>query len=272
LAVLPRLTKSGAATRGVIDRAHNVHEEATSERRFITDVDGFFSRVLEEPRSLFAEGLRSIKCAADIASAMKENKIMVVTSSVPREGKSTIASNLAQLMAHAGKRVILVDGDLRNLTLSRALVRGATTGLLEVLANQVDLKEVLYTDPRSGLVFLPAVIDSSLAHTDEIIASKTFRRLLDELRQNYDYIIVDLPPLAPVSDARATAGMIDSYIYVIEWGRTRINVVEHQLAAAPELNDRLLGVVLSKANLKILTRYEQYYGRNYYKYGANYGY
>ena len=100
-----------------------------------------------------------------------------------------------------------------------------------------------------------------------------FKQLLDGLRPNYDYIIVDLPPLAPVSDARATAGIIDSYLYVVEWGRTKINVVQHQLAAAPELYDRLLGVVLSKANVKILTRYEQYYGRNYYKnYYARYGY
>ena len=271
LAVLPRLTTSAAVTPGVTDDAQGVHEQTMSEKKFITDVDGFFSRVVEEPRSLFAEGVRAIKVAADIAAAIRENKIIGVTSSVPKEGKSTIASNLAELMAHAGKRVILIDGDLRNLTLSRALGRGATTGLLEVLAAQIDLQQVLYTDPRSGLVFLPAVIDSRLAHTDEILASKMFKRLLDELREHYDYIIVDLPPLAPVSDARATAGTINSYIYVIEWGRTKINVVEHQLAAAPELSDRLLGVVLSKANLKVLARYEQYYGRNYY-YDAPYGY
>ena len=264
LAVLPRLTTSAAVTPGVTDDAQGVHEQTMSEKKFITDVDGFFSRVVEEPRSLFAEGVRAIKVAADIAAAIRENKIIGVTSSVPKEGKSTIASNLAELMAHAGKRVILIDGDLRNLTLSRALGRGATTGLLEVLAAQIELQQVLYTDPRSGLVFLPAVIDSRLAHTDEILASKMFKRLLDELREHYDYIIVDLPPLAPVSDARATAGTINSYIYVIEWGRTKINVVQHQLAAAPELSDRLLGVVLSKANLKVLARYEQYYGRNYY--------
>ena len=67
--------------------------------------------------------------------------------------------------------------------------------------------------------------------------------------------------------------MLFRSIYVIEWGRTRINIVQHQLAATPELYDRLLGVVLSKANIKILTRYEQYYGRNYYKnYDVRYGY
>ena len=83
------------------------------------------------------------------------------------------------------------------------------TGLLEVLAGQIELQHVVYTDSRSGLAFLPAVIDSRLAHTDEILASKMFKRLLDGLREHYDYIIVDLPPLAPVSDARATAGIIN---------------------------------------------------------------
>jgi polysaccharide biosynthesis transport protein len=273
LAVLPRLTTSVAVVSGADDDAQGLREQTMPGKKFVTDGHGFFRHVLEEPRSLFAEGLRSIKVAADIASAIKENKIIGVTSSVAKEGKSTIASNFAELMAHAGKRVILVDGDLRNLTLSRSLGRGATAGLLEVLAGQIDLRHVVYTDSRSGLTFLPAVIDSRLAHTDEILASKMFKRLLDALRSDYDYIIVDLPPLAPVSDARATAGIIDSYIYVIEWGRTKINVVQHQLAAAPELYDRLLGIVLSKANIKILARYEQYYGRNYYKnYDARYGY
>jgi succinoglycan biosynthesis transport protein ExoP len=272
LAVLPRMTKS-AATLGVSDNARGLLEQTISEERFITDRQGFFSRVVEEPRSLFAEGFRAIKVAADIASAIKENKVIGVTSSVPKEGKSTISCNLAELMAHAGKRVILVDGDLRNLTLSRNLGRGAKTGLLEVLAGKLDLQDVVYTDNRTGLAFLPAVIDSSLAHTDEILASKMFKGLLDGLRQVYDYVIVDLPPLAPVSDARATTGIIDSYIYVIEWGQTRINLVQHQLAAAPELYDRLLGVVISKANYKVLTRYEQYYGRSYHKnYNVRYGY
>jgi succinoglycan biosynthesis transport protein ExoP len=239
----------------------------------VPEAKSCFRSVLEDPHSLFAEGIRSIKVSADIASAIKETKVIGVTSSVPKEGKSTIASNLAELMAHAGKRVVLIDGDLRNLTLSRALARGATSGILEVLAGQTDMQQTLYTDARSGLKFLPAVIDSRLAHTEEVLASKAFRSLLDRLRSDHDYIFVDLPPLAPVSDARATAGIIDSYIYIVEWGRTRINVVEHQLAAAPELYDRLLGIVLTKANLKILTRYEQYYGRNYYKYyDARYGY
>ena len=169
LAVLPRLTPSAVVASGASDDAQNVQQPTESAKKIVTDTNGFFTRVIEEPRSLFAEGFRSIKVAADIASAIKEYKIIGVTSSVPKEGKSTTASNLAELMAHAGKCVILIDGDLRNLTLSRGLARGATTGLLEVLGNQIDLPQAVYTDPRSRLKFLPAVIDSRLAHTDEIL-------------------------------------------------------------------------------------------------------
>ena len=86
-------------------------------------------------------------------------------------------------------------------------------------------------------------------------------------------MIVDLPPIAPVVDVRATINVIDSYVYVVEWGRTRINVVQHQLGGAPEIQSRLLGVVLNKANVKVLERYEYYYGSYYHKkYYARYGY
>jgi succinoglycan biosynthesis transport protein ExoP len=176
-------------------------------------------------------------------------------------------------MAHAGKRVILVDADLRNPALTRDLSFGATAGLLEVLAGKIDWQQAVYSDEQTGLAFLPAVIQSRLAHTDEILASEAFKRLLDKLRQAYDYVVVDLPPLAPVVDVRTTIGIVDSFVYVIAWGETPMNVVTRQLASAPELYDRLLGVVLNKANFKVFERYEYYYGTYYgKKYGTRYGY
>ena len=99
------------------------------------------------------------------------------------------------------------------------------------------------------------------------------KKLFDHLRSAYDYIIVDLPPLAPVVDVRSTVNIIDSYIYVIEWGRTKIDVVEHNLSIASGVYDRMLGVVLNKADTSVLGRYEGY-NSNYYhrKYYARYGY
>jgi len=185
-----------------------------------------------------------------------------------------VASNFAEIIAHGGSKVILIDGDLRNPTLSRRLVSKTDVGLLQVIGGTVELDEAIYTDHASGLAFLPTVIESRLAHSSEIVGSEAFRQLIERLRTTYDYIIIDFPPLAPVVDVRATTNIIDSYVFVVEWGRTRLNMVQRQLNSAPEIFDRLLGVVLNKANVKILDRYEDYYGRYYYKknYYARYGY
>jgi succinoglycan biosynthesis transport protein ExoP len=97
---------------------------------------------------------------------------------------------------------------------------------------------------------------------------------MEDLREGHDYVIVDLSPIAPVVDVRAAANIFDSYLYVIEWGRTRTNLVEHQVSGFPEIQDRLLGFVLNKAQIHVLERYEAYYGKNYYKghYGDKYRY
>jgi len=194
--------------------------------------------------------------------------VLGVTSTLPGEGKSTVSSNLAQLIAHAGKKVILVDGDLRNPTLTRSLSPNARLGLIDVLSGTVRLQDALHFDSGTRLAFLPAVLESRLAHTSEILASDAFRNLVDALKRDYDYVIIDLSPLAPVVDVRATSATVDSYLYVIEWGKTRINLVQRQLESAPELAERLLGVVLNKANVKALERYEgrdgTYYNEKYY--------
>ena len=196
-----------------------------------------------------------------------------MTSTLAGEGKSTVSSNLAQLIAHAGKKVILLDGDLRNPTLTRSLSPTARLGLIDVLAGNVRLQDALQFDSETHLAFLPAVLESRLAHTSEILASDAFRNLVDELKKDYDYVIIDLSPLAPVVDVRATATTVDSFLYVVEWGKTQIKLVQRQLESAPELAERLLGVVLNKANVKALERYEGRDGTYYnQKYHGSYGY
>ena len=275
LAVLPALKMlPSIVPRTEANRPLKVHRDKTETKgKAEGSQREFLHHVVDEPLSSFAEAFRGIKVAADINRDIKDNKVIGVTSTIPREGKSTVSCNLAQLIAHAGKRVILIDADLRNPTLTRSLARNANVGLLEVLAGKVDLSRATVLDDRTGLSILPVVIESRLLHTNEIVASDAFKRLIESLRKAYDYIIVDLPPMAPVVDVRATTNIVDSYIYVIEWGRTKINVVQHQLAGAPEVHGRLLGVVLNKANVKILERYEYYYGSYYHKkYYARYGY
>jgi succinoglycan biosynthesis transport protein ExoP len=254
---------SKEASMGALNIAPEKRLKFSNSREFLREV-------VDQPLSGFAEAFRSIKIAADIGG---NHRVIGVTSTLPGEGKSTVSSNLAELIAHSGKRVILLDGDLRNPTLTRALKQDAKVGLLEVLKGQVTLQDSIYFDDRTGLSFVPTRLKSRVAHTNEILASEEFKKLVDCLRDTYDYVVIDLPPLAPVVDVRATTKIVDAYIYVVEWGKTRKSLVQRQLLDAPEVYELLLGVVLNKADVRVMGRYEDYYGSYYTKkYYGRYGY
>lgn len=230
---------------------------------------GFWCRRDSSPTAtvVFTEAFRAIKVSAWLLATIRENKVIGVTSTLSGEGKSTVAANLAALMADSGKRVILIDADLRNPTLAHSLSPRPTTGWLEVTGGKIDLAQATGWDPATGLALLPLVLNEAPVHSDEVLASQEFRDLVDRLRQSYDYVIIDLPPIAPVVDVRAIAPAIDSFVFVVEWGSTRIKAVLRHLLAERELHDRLLGVVLNKANLKMLERFEQpgIYQNGYYR-------
>jgi succinoglycan biosynthesis transport protein ExoP len=220
--------------------------------------------VVDSPLSGYAEAMRSIKLAIDLNSVVKTNKIIGLTSSLPKEGKSTISASLALSIGRTGARVILLDCDLRNPALTRALAPNSTAGFLEVLAGKLSLEDALWTDEAKLVSFLPAVVTSRFVQSNEIMASDITRSFFDQLRNKYDYIVVDLPPLAPVVDTRATTHLIDSYIFVIEWGGTRIDVVNHALGRASGIAENVLGVVLNKVDMSRIKSYDEKSG-SYYK-------
>ena len=105
------------------------------------------------------------------------------------------------------------------------------------------------------------------------MGSEPVKKLFEELRESYDYVVVDLPPLAPIIDVQATAHLIDSFIYVIEWGRTKIDIVEHALRRARSVRENMLGVVLNKVDMNVFGRYASHQESYYYnKHYARYGY
>ncbi|MBV8428701.1 MAG: AAA family ATPase [Hyphomicrobiales bacterium] len=242
-------------------------------QRIIARKQDLFWIMADSPFSRFAESIRSLKVAADLNKGTKPNTIVAVTSSLPNEGKSTIAVALAQLVALTGGKAVLVDCDLRNPSLTRKLAPKANRGLLEVIWGKLPLSEVVWTDPATNLSFVPAVVRGRLADSSEILASEETRKVFEKLRATYDYVIVDLSPLAPVVDVRAMTHLVDSFVFVVEWGRTKIDIAEHVLSGAPGVYENLLGVVLNKVNMKTFARYESSRENYYYnRYFARYGY
>jgi Mrp family chromosome partitioning ATPase len=125
----------------------------------------------------------------------------------------------------------------------------------------------------TNLTFLPGPGKSGLLHTSEILGSAATKKLLEQLRLSYDYIVIDLPPLAPVIDVRATAHLVDFYFLVVEWGGTKIDVVQHALSRARHVYENLAGAVLNKVDMDQIGRYDihrrEYYDNKHY---ARYGY
>jgi succinoglycan biosynthesis transport protein ExoP len=229
--------------------------------------------VISSPFSRFAEAFRTIKVAIDLFALTKSNRTVGITSTLPNEGKSTVSANLGRLIAHAGGRAILIDGDLRNPSLTQALAPEADSGLIEVLSGKRLLTDVIWTDSATSLAFLPMVARSRLSHTNEILASAAMKELVDRLRDVYDYVLIDLPPLTPVVDVRATTQIVDSYLFVVEWGATGAEVVQRALASAPLVYERLLGVILNKADLNLMRNYSRNAGYSYQsKYHERYGF
>jgi succinoglycan biosynthesis transport protein ExoP len=231
--------------------------------RTLSRNSGMYWAATSMPLSRFAESIRAIKLAIDLNPTKTSNKIVGITSALPNEGKSTVAASLAQLIAHAGKRVIIVDCDLRNPSLSANLAPNATTGIIDVLSGARSLEETIWRDPKTNLSVLPAAKRAPLFHTSEILSAEQTRKLFDRLRASYDYVIVDLPPLAPIVDVRATTPLVDCFILVVEWGRTKIDVVQHALHAAPNVYESLIGTVLNKTDMSAMKRYNNYHNDYY---------
>jgi Mrp family chromosome partitioning ATPase len=111
-----------------------------------------------------------------------------------------------------------------------------------------------------------------MANSSDVLASGELRKLIGELRKTYDYIVLDFPPTAPIVDVRATAALVDAYVFIVEWARTKMQIAELALEKTPTVRANLLGIALNKVDFKKLGRYDRY--RNEYysdKYYAQYG-
>ena len=219
--------------------------------------------VLEEPTSLFAEAVRAVRLAIQRASRTAPVKSVMVSSSVEGEGKTTLATNLALTLAMTGARTILIEGDFRNPEMSRSLCPSASVGAIEVATGKARFKEALFIDRATGLAFLPAPPREQFAGISEFVFSDAMSNMLEQLKEHFDYVIIDSPPLVPLVDARALAEMADRVILTIRWDGTPQDVVAQALEALGPAYDRLLGTVLTRVDMQRLRFYDYYRSSSY---------
>jgi succinoglycan biosynthesis transport protein ExoP len=219
---------------------------------------------INAPASSFAETLRNAKIASDVVLQGKPGRVIGFVSVLPHEGKTTAAANFAGLLASHGARTLLIDGDLRNPGLSRGLSLAPDRGLVEAIVGDQPWRSTVMVDRSTRLAIIPAVVRGRLSHTSELISGPGMHDLIEDARTAYDYIIVDLPPLGPVVDAKAFAPLADGFVMVAEWGATPRALVRATLQAEPQIAAKVLGIILNKTDMKKLARYGSFGGSEQY--------
>jgi succinoglycan biosynthesis transport protein ExoP len=225
--------------------------------------------VLDAPFSRFAESLRNVKAGISSAQLVEGAKVIGIVSSLPEEGKTTIAANLAALIvASSGARTLLIDSDVHLRRLTAELAPDARQGLIEALVEPTRLDSFVFQRKRSGLDVLPCVLPSRVPNAAEILGSPKMEVLIAAARQRYDYVIVEIAPIMSVSDIKLIERFIDRFVFIVEWGQTKRSAILEALTEAQVIRDRILAIVLNKADPGALRSIEAHKGAkfgHYYK-------
>ena len=206
--------------------------------------------VLAHRRSAFAEAFRSL--AAAVLQGAPGVKTILLTSSLPNEGKTTTAICLARVIAMAGTRVVLVDADLRRPNVAASLGLNPSVGAHEVLSGKATLEQALITDGETGVDVLPVV--NSGAHDTSPIEGGQFVTLLDRLKSQYDVVILDGSPILPVVDSRILAKSVDAVIFLVRWRKTPETAVEMAAHLLTTVGASVAGVALSRVDLRAMAK------------------
>ncbi|MDP1875913.1 polysaccharide biosynthesis tyrosine autokinase [Phenylobacterium sp.] len=224
--------------------------------------------VIDKPLSSFAEAFRNLRASVTYSRLGESVKVVAITSSLPGEGKTTTSVCLARSAAQQGLRVILVDCDLRRRSVNRLFGAEPTRGLIEVLAGEATLDEVLTTDQVTGARLLP-LAKSSMTPKD-VFGSAAMDRLLEELRRSYDLVILDTAPVLPVADTRVLAPKADVVVFLAHWRKTPQHAIEAAFRLLSGTGAHLAGVALTQVDMKQQAKYGYgdpgYYYAEYKKY------
>jgi capsular exopolysaccharide synthesis family protein len=224
-----------------------------------TSSDRLFDRMVDKPLSQFTEAVHATRISLDLSSA--NPKVILITSALPAEGKSTAALLLAASSASSGKRTVLLDCDLRQQSTSGALQSQRQSGLSELLRGTAELADVITKDPTTNTYVITA--GSMVPNAADLMMSQRMRELVAELRIYFDYIVMDAAPLLPVVDALALATVADKVLMIVEWSKTpRASISEAFKVLRPEAH-RVAGIVLNKVNLNQLRGYGYRGGYHY---------
>jgi capsular exopolysaccharide synthesis family protein len=212
---------------------------------------------IHHPLSAFSESIRTLRSGIHMSDVDRPPRVIHITSASPGEGKSTIAQSLAISAASAGLKVVVVDADLRHPSISRFFKLEQKKGLVDLLTGVAAMNDVV-TFRNESLAVIPAGAKS--LNPPDILGSERMRTLVAQLKENFDYVVIDTPPVGPVVDSVIVAGLADKTIFVVRWASTPRDLVQTCIQKI-SVQKRVGGVVL---NLLIEDRAKKYGPYTYY--------
>ncbi len=225
--------------------------------------------LLDKPQSSLAEAVNTLRVSLSVLNPDSKVKTLLLTSAVPSEGKSTLSLLLARQSAKVGQRVVIVDTDFRRPMIAQEMGLDNQQGLTDLLGQpDLSLEDVLITDPESGMMILTRG-QAKFVNPTDVFASKRMEMILNLLKQQFDLVVLDAPPVMSVPDARVLSALVDKVIFVLAWDKTPRKVVFsalHQLQR--EAHNNIAGIVLQQVNLQ---QYGRYGNSGYYYHYSQYG-
>lgn len=263
LAVIPAM--GGAARRKAISGSTALQKQngnGNGHGELLIDADG---------RSPLAEAYRHLRTSVLLSTAGRTPKSLLVTSSLPGEGKTTTAVNTAISLAQTGASVVIIDADMRRPRLQNIFDVSNAEGLSSILSSDVSETEMLAMVETDGATGLSVLSSGPIPpNPAELIGSDQMRRLMAALQANYTHVVVDSPPISSFTDGVLISTMVDGVLLVVHGGKSSRHVVRRSKQLLNDVGAKVFGVVLNNVNLRShdYYYYQSYYGRKYYEKGA----
>lgn len=229
---------------------------------------GLQDYVLNKPQSRAVEAINSLKFSLALSNPDIEVKTVQITSSAPAEGKTTLALALARVEASSGKKIVLVDGDLRRSSIPKKLgIKAGHKGLSDlIVAGEADISEFIQRDEQGGMDFMPTGT-AEYANAGDIFSSYRMKYIIEELKSRYDLVLVDAPPVMAVADARIIGRLVDKTLFVLRWDKTPRKAARAALEQLRQSGTDVAGIVLQQVDLDRYGRIGQGDSGYYYHYG-----
>jgi polysaccharide biosynthesis transport protein len=248
------------------ERSRNSQADASGSQSKIVNAADI---IVDRPLSSYSEAIRALQLGIALSNVDSAPKVVLITSALPGEGKTTTALSLARHIAQTGRKVVLVDADLRRPSVSAVANIGEVThDLISLLKGEASLDQAMIKDPKSGVMVLATA--KQVKNAPDLIESQALARVVKDLRVKFDTIIVDTAPILPVTDTRILARLADTVLFVVRWEQTPRDAATDAVKSLRDVHAPIAGVALTRADSKRFHYYSFGYSGYYSTYAKYY--